>query len=103
MDDQQKKLSVLGASVAILSIVINRRKKRRMKQKKKRIWTRPWITLRPQYGAYHCLLKELRLGDRPSYKNFLRMDEATFNELLEKAIVPITQSIVQFFLEAMCR
>ena len=33
-------------------------------------------------GAYHQLLQELRVNDAMNYRNFLRMDAATFDELL---------------------
>ena len=47
--------------------------------------------MRDQHGAYHCLLKELRLGDKPSYKNFFGMDEPAFEELLHKVGPLITE------------
>ena len=37
---------------------------------------------RNQHGAYSSLLKELESEDPSSYRNFLRMDNDTFNELL---------------------
>lgn len=36
------------------------------KRTTKWLWTKPWITMREQHGAYPSLLKELRLGDRHS-------------------------------------
>ena len=44
---------------------------------------RPWIGRRNQYGAYHSLIQELSAEDPNALKNFLRMDMASFNELLE--------------------
>lgn len=44
---------------------------------------RPWIGRRNQYGAYHSLIQELSAEDPNGLKNFLRMDMASFNELLE--------------------
>ena len=68
MDDRTR--SVVVASAAILAVVVERRRRRRS-ERQKRQWARPWIRKREQHGAYHCLLKGLELGDRPSYKNFL--------------------------------
>jgi hypothetical protein len=48
-----------------------------------RLWVRPWIGRRNQYGAYHSLIQELSAEDPNGLKNFLRMDMASFNELLE--------------------
>ena len=53
-----------------------------------RLWVRPWIARRNQYVAYHALVQELSSEDPSGLKNFLRMDMATFNELLEM-VTPI--------------
>ena len=49
---------------------------------RRRYWVRPWINRRDTYGAYNALLKELSNEDQKGYKNFLRMDLNSFNELL---------------------
>ena len=51
-------------------------------QARRRFWVRPWITRRSQFGAYHSLIRELSDEDEKGYKNFLRMDMDSFNELL---------------------
>jgi hypothetical protein len=53
-----------------------------------RLWVRSWIARRNQYGAYHALVQELSSEDPIGLKNLLRMDIATFNELLEM-VTPI--------------
>ena len=45
---------------------------------------------RESYGAYHQLLQELQLMDTSSYRNFLRMDSSSFEELLSKIAPKIT-------------
>ena len=45
---------------------------------------------RHMYGTYNCLLKELQSSNKPSYKNFLRMDKAAFEEFLQK-VEPLIQ------------
>ena len=79
----------LAASAAITAVVV-RRRRREQSQRKKRLWTRPWILKREQFGAYHCLLEELKLSDRNGLKNFLRMDKSSFNEILDK-VAPLIQ------------
>ena len=49
-----------------------------------RFWVREWLQRRESYGAYHQLLQELQLMDTSSYRNFLRMDSSSFEELLSK-------------------
>ena len=58
---------------------INRKRKR-----KRSVWTKSWISKRLEYGAYHSLIQELSAVDHDAYKNFLRMDMASFQELLLK-------------------
>ena len=65
-------------------------KKRRKKSRNRIIWTRDWVRNCQKYGAYHQLLEELRLSDSASYRNFLRMDMATFDKLLELTAPSIT-------------
>ena len=52
--------------------------------KAKRMWVRPWIGRRDQKGAFKNLVQELRDEDKAAYKNYFRMDEASFQELLQK-------------------
>ena len=59
------------------------------------IWTREWILNSATQGAFHQLLQEFRVFDVSSYRNFVRMDVATFEEL------PCTvesDKLVDFFL-----
>lgn len=77
MADKEK----AAAFAAVVAIIISRRHRRR---KKRSVWVRDWIKVREERGAYHQLVQELRLTDISSYRNFLRMDHATFAELLQK-------------------
>ena len=79
----------MAGSAAIIAIAI-RRHRRRRNRRKQLLWTRPWILKREQFGAYHCLLQELSSSDRIGLKNFLRMDEYLFNEILNR-VAPIKQ------------
>lgn len=53
-------------------------------RKKRSCWTRDWVQRRKQFGQWENLLQELILEDKTSYRNFLRMDETTFTEILER-------------------
>ena len=54
------------------------------KKKRKQVWTRPWLKRRLSFGAYHCLMEELRVEDPRALKFFLRMERPQFDELLGK-------------------
>ena len=79
-----KKVAVCGL---IIGVAMKRRRRRR---RNRTVWTRDWIKNRMKQGAYHQLLQELRLTDKPSYQHFLRMDIESFEEILE-VISPLIQ------------
>ena len=78
-------LYTVGACASVVAIIVSRKGKRR---KERGVWVRDWIGQRRDKGAYHQLLQELRLTDAMSYSNFLRMDAATFDELL-RLVAPL--------------
>ena len=88
MENERRRLCLAG-SAAIIAIAIRRHRHRR-NRRKRLLWTRPWILKREQFGAYHCLLQELRASDRIGLKNYLRMNQSSFNEILNR-VAPIIQ------------
>ena len=52
-------------------------------EQRNRIWSRPWIIKRQQYGAFHTLFAELKL-DNLAFKDYLRLDKMQFELLLQK-------------------
>lgn len=53
---------------------------------------RQWIARRDRLGAYHALHEELTSEDPTGFKNFVRMDEESFNELLLKVTPKIQRA-----------
>ncbi|KAB0804674.1 hypothetical protein PPYR_01644, partial [Photinus pyralis] len=49
-------------------------------EKKRQWWVKPWLGK----GKGNLKLRRELLEDKKSFKNFLRMDETTFNDLLKK-------------------
>ena len=70
----------IGACDVIIALALMKLCCRR---RNRTVWVREWVRNLQRYGAYHQLVQELRLGDHVTYKNFLRMDIATFDELLD--------------------
>ena len=54
-------------------------------QKNRSIWVRDWLEKRSAFGGYECTLREFREIDNQHFlfKNYMRMDERNFNELVE--------------------
>ncbi|GFU92195.1 reverse transcriptase domain-containing protein [Trichonephila clavipes] len=73
------------SGVLILSKVIKKELIRRqnVKRKKRKVWVKPWVGRRTEYGASHTLLKELKNEDHTAYRNMLRITGEQFDELLE--------------------
>jgi len=59
---------------------VNRKKRRRIRVQ----WTRDWIMRRTLFGQYENLLAELNREDPKRYRNFLRVDNDLFEQLLQK-------------------
>ena len=68
----------------LLTAIFLLRRRRRRLMKCKRIWVRPWISRREQYGAYYILMKELEREDADGYAAYQRITPKCFFELLEK-------------------
>jgi hypothetical protein len=79
---QQRRRRILIAAVAGY-IAVHRRN-----ENPRRLWVKQWIQKRPQQGVYLNLLQELRNEDPSSYKNFLRMDQAQFDDIAAR-ITPL--------------
>ena len=77
---QQQDLQ-LEADMANL-LKTQRRKRRRASQR--RFWTQQWLLRRHEFGVYETLLQELKREDVPAFRNFLKMDGATFDGLLTR-------------------
>lgn len=77
-----------AAAALLLLHLLAKRKLQKRKRRNRLMWTKAWIAGRLEYGAYHCLLKELRQDDPAACRNFLRMDWASFEYLLS-AVGPL--------------
>ncbi|GFW63178.1 putative nuclease HARBI1 [Trichonephila clavipes] len=73
------------SGVLVLSKVIKKELIRRQnaKRKERKVWVKPWVGRRTEYGASHTLLKELKNEDHTAYRNMLRITGEQFDELLE--------------------
>lgn len=75
-DCKKNKVKVL---LALALLIRNRRRQRR-----RSCWKKPWIADHDKHGSFNSLLPSLRRHDPSAFKNYLRMDEDTFNHLLIK-------------------
>ncbi|XP_035209442.1 uncharacterized protein LOC118183933 [Stegodyphus dumicola] len=72
-----KERFILGVSIFAAAFLI--KKKRKAKRK---TWARQWLLRRKTLGCYENLMRELALEDTEGYRRWLRMDTATFEEIL---------------------
>jgi hypothetical protein len=87
MDQDPVTLSLIAIGVLGFKFL-----KKRRKRKKRSCWSRKWLLRRDVLGVSNTLLKELASEDIESYKNWMRMDQATFHQLLEKVRPYIAKS-----------
>jgi hypothetical protein len=77
MDD----LDVAIVALALYTVKQKRRNQKRPGSRKGRLWSREWLTRRPQY-SHENLLADLRLTAPKDYRDYLRLDCDTFDKLL---------------------
>ena len=53
-------------------------------EKKRSVWVRPYLTRRASKGHYHNLMRELAEEDPDLYRNFMRLDQCLFLEIVER-------------------
>nr|CAH7747431.1 unnamed protein product [Callosobruchus chinensis] len=74
------------AGVAVVAKVTKneliRRQDGKRKVHKRKVWVKPWIKRRADYGASNTLLKELKNEDLAAYRNILRITGKQFDKLL---------------------
>jgi len=66
---------VIATSLFLLTSIVHEKHKLHERGQKRKTWERDWIAKRRQYGAYHGLLREIRVSDPAAYRNFLRMND----------------------------
>ena len=71
-------MCVLACAVAVRRR--DRRRENACNRRAGRPWVRPWIERRDRQGAFN-LVGELRVEDPCSFRNYLRMTDASFQEL----------------------
>lgn len=80
MDENNEERAIVAVTCIIIGHAIKMRKKKR---KQRRMWVKPWILQRDNFGAYNALISEFVLFEREDYRRFMRMNSETFRELLE--------------------
>ena len=67
-----------------------KRKSTRQRPPKRSVWVRPYLKRRTNKGHYDNLIKELAEEDPLLYKNFMRLDEGLFDEIVER-VTPLIE------------
>lgn len=65
-------------------------------KKPRSCWVYPWLKGRLEQGVYENLMQELALGDGEAYHRYIRMDTATFEDLLQRVVLLITKRDTPF-------
>ena len=70
--------------------------RRQKRKKRRREWVRPYLRRRVAQGHYENLMHELCGEEKEMYKNFLRLDEQLFNEIVERVRPHIERATTNF-------
>ena len=75
-------------SVVILALLLLEDEEEEKRYKRnRRSWIRPWLSLRKTRGCFHQLLPELQVTDTRAYQEFMRMDHAHFQEIVNNLTI----------------
>ena len=79
------------SAMCVLAFLHDRRQEQRRKEeelsrkrKRRTMWVRPYLRRRLAHGHYDNLMRELSGEDKDLYRNFLRLKEDLFNEIVER-------------------
>ena len=78
-------------NMVMLQVLQEQRRRARRVKRKRSVWVKPWLERRITLGQYATLMEELRIEDVKSFKNFLLVDPAMFQELLLRLEPRITK------------
>ena len=70
-------------ATAALYFIMCVERRRLARLAKKHLWMRLWLAHREKESVYHRLLRELRLEDHETLKNFTRLDCKQYQDLLQ--------------------
>ena len=84
-------MDTLTLSAIAIALSTSRQCLLKKRKRKRSCWSKSWLLRRDQLGVCSTLLKELADEDPISYKNWMRMDEPTFYDLLRKVGPLITK------------
>ena len=68
-------------NIVVAQAVLHQRRRRR---RNRTVWVKPWLQRRDLLGQYGRLMAELRDEDILAFRNFLRVEPAMSNELLNR-------------------
>ena len=78
-------------ATSTISIISSTAKKKRRRIIKSPSWVKDSVIERIDYDVFPTLFGKLKQTDLSSFRNFLRMDSISFEELLIKVAPPITR------------
>ena len=79
--DELETITFFGAAYLVFYLM---RQVQKGRKRNRTTWGRRWIRNRYKSGAYKGVIEEVKKDDPTSFKTFMRMDEESFNFLLEK-------------------
>ena len=79
--DEIETITFFGAAYLVFYLMKQVQKGRK---RKRTTWGCRWIRNRDKSGAYKGVIEEVKTDDPTSFRTFMRMDEESFNFLLEK-------------------
>ncbi len=81
VDESQDSSSSEDEEILLL-ILLLRRRKRRSRAANRKTWIKSWVSRRQTQGAFANIVRELDCEDPEKFRQFHRLDRASFEEVL---------------------
>ena len=80
---REEENAIYLGDLAVLQQINDEEEKEKLK-KRKRCWVRLSISRRQQFGAFHALVKDIKVEDPRTFVNFVWMDAQQFQYLFAR-------------------
>ena len=77
-------MDLIELSALAVALIAFKRAKEKRKPRKRKCWTKKWILRRHSHGVGCTLFKELAVEEPNDFRNWMRLDEASFYDILNR-------------------
>ena len=77
-------MELIELTALAITMIAFQRSKQKKSARKRKCWTKEWLLKRHLYGVGCTLFKELAMQEPSDFRNWMRLDEASFYDILDR-------------------